>query len=191
MSARRAVRGQHLRGRAGAVAGLAAVTVLAGCGAADPKPGPEVAGGNAGVDERVDDAVKVLDVELEFPLDGSYRPGDDARLHLAISNTGEDADELVEVTGPDFADVVDGTPADGLGIDVPANDTVHVGAEDEPSLVLVDLDRELHSSESVEVTFLFADAGSVTVAAVVAARGQTPAPTYDFPDPDEDPSDAG
>jgi copper(I)-binding protein len=38
------------------------------------------------------------------------------------------------------------------------------------------------------VTLHFEDAGSVAVEAVVAAEGQTPAPTYDFPDPADDPT---
>jgi periplasmic copper chaperone A len=173
-----------------ALTGFIAIA-LAGCGAGDPKPGPEVAGGNAGVDERVSAEVKVLDVELEYPLDGAYEPGGSARLYLAISNTGENSDVLTEVRGPDFASAVDGTPADGLAIDVPGNDTVHVGAEDEPSITLVDLEQQLRSSESIPVTFRFEHAGAVTVQAVVAAEGQTPSATVDFPDPDEDPSGEG
>jgi len=171
-----------------AAAALVGTVVLAGCGEGDPKPGPEVAGGNAGVDERVTQDLKVLDVELEYPLDHVYEPGEDASLYLAIANTGLRPDTLVEVTGPDFASAVDGTPADGLSVHVPANDTVYVGAEGEPELTLVDLRRRLRSSESIEVTLRFASAGEVTVQAVVAAEGQRPSADVDFPDPDEDPS---
>jgi hypothetical protein len=38
---------------------------------------------------------------------------------------------------------------------VPGSDTVFVGAEDEPTLTLVDLGRSLRSSESLPVTFVF------------------------------------
>ena len=51
----------------------------------------------------------------------------------------------------------------------------------------MNLGRTLRSSESIPVTFRFDD-GEVTVEAVVAAEGQTPSRSNDFPDPDEDPS---
>ena len=168
-----------------ATAALAAVTLTA-CGAGDPKPGPEVAGGNAGVDEQVVSDIKVLDVEVEYPLDGRYEPGDDARLYLAVSNTGAEPDALVAVTGPDFAESRAG--GTGLPIPVPKQDTVYIGAEGEPTLTLTDLERALRSSQSIPVTLRFEEAGPVTVEAVVAAEGQAPTPTYDFPDPAEDPS---
>src|SRR4051794_25373499 len=102
------------RWRTVATAALAILT-LTSCGAGDPKPGPEVAGGNAGVDEQVGRGIKVLDVELEYPLDGRYEQGEDARLYLAVSNTGEEPDALVEVTGPDFA----GARVSGSGLPIP------------------------------------------------------------------------
>jgi hypothetical protein len=71
---------------------------------------------------------------------------------------------------------------------VPASDNVHVGAEGEPALTLLSLDRSLRSSRSIPVTFTFQRAGEVTVDAMVAAEGQDPMPTFDFPDPDEDPT---
>ena len=171
-----------------AILGTAAMVALTltGCGGDDPKPGPEVAGGNAGVDEQVGSGIKVLDVELEYPLDGRYEPGEDARLYLAVSNIGEDPDALVAVTGQDFAGVrVDGAD---LPLAVPEKDTLYIGAEGEPMITLTDLQRALRSSQSIHVTLRFENAGPVTVEAVVAAEGQTPTPTYDFPDPAEDPS---
>lgn len=41
---------------------------------------------------------------------------------------------------------------------------------------------------SVSVTFVFEQAGPVTVPAVVPAEGQTPSVPFGFPDPAEDPS---
>ena len=52
-------------------------------------------------------------------------------------------------------------------------------------MVLEDLGTKLRSSQSIPVTFLFEEAGKVTVDAVVAAEGQTPAPPFDFADPAE------
>ncbi len=171
-----------------AATAVATAVLLAGCGGEDPKPGPEVAGGNAGVDEQVGSGVKVLDVELEFPLDGSYEDGEDARLYLAISNTGQSSDDLVAVTGPDFAEARVTGGMEEFPLTVDANDTMYVGAEGEPAITLLNVDGPLRSSQSIPVTLRFEDAGTVTVDAVVAAEGQTPRPTYDFPDPAEDPS---
>jgi copper(I)-binding protein len=168
----------------------AGLLALAGCGGGDPKPGPEVAGGNAGVDETVGADLKVLDVEIEYPADGHYEVGDDASLYLAISNTGASPDTLVDVTGPGFADVHDGNARD-VSIPVPGNDTVFVGAENEPALTLVDLARPLRSSESVPVTLVFDRAGAVTVQAVVDAEGQQPLSDVDFGDPAEGPAGRG
>lgn len=71
---------------------------------------------------------------------------------------------------------------------MPANDNVYVGAEGAPAVVLEDLSTSLRSSQSIPVTFVFEDAGEVTVDAVVAAEGPTPAAPFDFPDPAEDPT---
>lgn len=168
---------------------LATVLPLAACTSDQPlaEPGAEVPGGAVGPDEPVDEDVTVLQVQLEYPLDGRYEAGEDARLFFAIANTGSEPDTLVEVTGPDFAEA---TTADGgaVAIEVPGNDNVYVGAEGEPAVVLVDLSRSLRSSQSIPVTLVFDEAGSVTVDAPVAAEGQNPTPTFDFPDPAEDPS---
>jgi periplasmic copper chaperone A len=172
---------------------LAAAVTLTGCGSDAPTQTPqaEVAGGAIGPDEAVSEDVKVLAVQLEYPLDGVYEVGEDASLYLGISNTGPEPDVLVDVTGPDFADARTTGAGDGdsLAVEVPADDNVYVGAEGEPALTLVDLGRTLRSSQSIPVTFTFQRAGTVTVDAMVAAEGQDPVPTFDFPDPAEDPTE--
>ncbi len=150
-------------------------------------PGAEVRGGAVGPDVDVTDDLGLRQVQLAWPADGVYTPGEDARLYLAITNTGNRPLELVDVRGPDFGNAaltVDGEPS---GISVDQDDNVYVGAEGAPSILLEDLDRSLRSSQSIPVTFEFEDAGTVTVDAVVAAQGQEPRP-FDFPDPAEDPS---
>ena len=77
---------------------------------------------------------------------------------------------------------------DDLAIEVPGNDNVYIGAEGEPALVLTGLSRSLRSSQSIPVTFVFDEAGEVSLDVPVAAEGQNPTPTYDFPDPAEDPT---
>jgi copper(I)-binding protein len=170
--------------------------LLTGCGAEDPTmtPQAEVPGGAVGPDAPVSDEVTLLQVQLEFPLDGLYEEGEDARLFLGIANTGTETDTLIDVSGPDFAGAVSGRPGTtgasaGVDIEVPAQDNVYVGAEGEPFLTLLDLERPLRSSQSIPVTFTFERAGEVTIDAMVAAAGQDPVPTYDFPDPAEDPTD--
>ena len=164
---------------------------LTACGSDAPfaQPGAEVRGGAIGPDTAVTEDLSLLQVQIEYPLDGEYDEGEDARLFFAVANTGERPDTLVDVTGPDFTDArTDG--GEDVAIPVPEDDNVHVGAEDEPAVVLEDLQRSLRSSQSIPVTFVFEEAGAVTLDAMVAAEGQDPAPPVDFADPDEDPTDA-
>lgn len=181
-------------GRLAAGAAVAATVLLgvAGCSDEAPleTPGGEVKGGAVGPDERVSEEISLLQVQLEYPLDGVYEEGEDARLYLGIANTGTEPDTLVDVSGPDFADARTSDAGDGedLAIEVAADDNVYVGAEGEPAILLVDLERSLRSSQSIPVTFTFERAGEVTIDAMVAAEGQDPVPTYDFPEPAEDPS---
>jgi copper(I)-binding protein len=168
------------------------VLAVAGCSPDAPLdvPGEEVRGGAVGPDVEVSEDVKLLQVQLEYPLDGVYEVGEDARLFLAIANTGSVPDTLVDVSGPDFAGAQISGAGDGGDVDVVVqpDDNAYIGAEDEPVIILVDLQEELRSSESIPVTFSFERAGEVTVEAMVAAEGQDPVPTYDFPDPAEDPT---
>ncbi|MFQ1002792.1 hypothetical protein [Modestobacter sp. SSW1-42] len=159
------------------------------CGEEGPlaTPQAEVPGGAVGPDAPVGADLDLLQVQLEYPLDGLYEVGEDARLFLGIANVGTTAATLVDVSGPDFADARAGSGED-VTLTVEPDDNVYVGAEGMPSIVLEDLRTELRSSQSIPVTFTFADAGEVTVQAMVAAEGQDPVPTYDFPDPAEDPT---
>ena len=164
---------------------LAASLVLAACAQDQPMAdeGSEVPGGAVGPDLAVTEDLKLLQVQLEFPLDGVYDAGEDARLFLAISNTANVPGALADVRGPDFGNaalLADG--AEGT-IPVPENDNVYVGAEGAPSILLENLQRSLHSSQSIPVTFVFEDAREVTVDVPVAAEGQNPTPPFDFPDP--------
>jgi periplasmic copper chaperone A len=170
------------------VVGAAVATALAataGCG--DERPDVDDTGA-IGPDEIVDESIKVLQVQLEYPLDGIYDEGEDARLFLGIANDGTQEDDLLDVRGPDFTDAAITEAGEPAVIRVPANDNVYVGAEGAPSILLEDLQTSLRSSESIPVTFVFEEAGEVTVEAVVAAEGQTASAPFDFPDPAEDPT---
>lgn len=168
-----------------ALAAALAALSLAGCG--DELPDVDESGA-VGPDEPVSESITVLQVQLEYPLDGVYEVGEEASLFAGIANDGGTEDDLLDVRGPDFTDAVltvDGQPAP---VPVPPNDNVYVGAEGAPSITLVGLQEQLRSSESIPVTFVFEEAGEVTVDAVVAAEGQTPAAPFDFPDPADDPT---
>jgi hypothetical protein len=173
---------------------LAAVAATAlgvsGCGEDAPlnTPGAEVQGGAIGPDAPVNEDVTLLQVQLEYPLDGMYEVGEDARLFLGIANTGTTAVTLTDVSGPDFATATVPGGSGDLALTVEPNDNLYVGAEGKPVIVLEDLQTQLGSSESIPVTFTFERAGEVTVDAMVSAERQDPLPTYDFPDPAEDPS---
>ena len=181
-----------------AVAGCAVLAVGACGGPEEDAPledrGFEVEGGAVGPDVRVDDDLGLQQVQLEYPLDGVYDEGEDARLFFAITNTGTDPAALVDISGPDFGGVrVETRDGTGLPLQVDANDNLYIGAEGPPNVTLLDLDRSLRSSQSTPVTFTFADAGEVTIDVPVSAEGQNPIPPYDFPndDPDQDPTEDG
>ena len=176
-----------------------ATLLLAGCSANELEedapaedPGTEVDGGAIGPDTRVDDDVSLLQVQLEYPLDGVYEVGEDARLFMAVSNTGGDPVTLTDISGPDFGGVrVTTEEGTGLPLTVDPQDNLYVGAEGPPEVVLLDLGQELRSSQSIPVTFTFAEAGEVTIEVPVSAEGQDPTNPFDFPDddPDQDPTE--
>lgn len=176
-----------------------ATLLLAGCSANELEedapaedPGTEVDGGAIGPDTRVNDDVSLLQVQLEYPLDGVYEVGEDARLFMAVSNTGGDPVTLTDISGPDFGGVAVTTEeGTGLPLTVDPQDNLYVGAEGPPEVVLLDLGQELRSSQSIPVTFTFAQAGEVTIEVPVSAEGQDPTNPFDFPDddPDQDPTE--
>ncbi|MCF6746431.1 copper chaperone PCu(A)C [Blastococcus sp. KM273128] len=158
---------------------FAAALPLAACGtvaeeeeSANPieEFGTEVDGGNPGPDEAVTEDIKITALGLEYPDDGLWQEGDDVLLYAAIANTGTTGDQLVEVTSDAFADAtltaLDGTEG---AIDVPEEDNVYLEPDGPPSVLLTGLATELRSSESVPVTFVFEQAGEVTMEAPVVS----------------------
>ena len=148
-------------------------------------------GGAVGPDVVVTEDLKLLQVQLEYPRDGVYEEGEDARLVFGIANTGTEPAALADISGSDFAGVqAERSDGQGLPLQVDANDNLYVGAEGPPNVTLLDLEQSLHSSQSIAVTFTFAEAGEVTVDVMVSAEGQTPTPPFDFPDEgsDQDPT---
>ena len=170
---------------------LGATLALAACGVDDEEEsanpieeiGAEVDGGNAGPDESVTEEVTLADVELPYPAEGVWSAGEDVPLSFALTNTGRDPVALESITGEDFADALIATADDAAALEVAGDDNLYVGAEGPPSVLLLDVDLDLRSSQSIPVTFTFEDGQEVTVDAVVAAATGT-----DVPEQDEDPT---
>jgi periplasmic copper chaperone A len=175
----------RVKTRGGLVAAVLAVAIVTG-GCGDETPDVDDRGA-VGPDEAASEEIELLQVQLEYPLDGVYEEGEDARLFLAIANSGTVEDDLIDVRSPECTDAALTVDGRAGGIPVPAGETVHVGAEGSPSIVLQDLQTSLRSSESIPVTFVFEEAGEVTVDAMVSAEGQTPIPPFDLPDSLDDP----
>ncbi|WP_040339644.1 copper chaperone PCu(A)C [Candidatus Blastococcus massiliensis] len=145
---------------------LTSVVVLGGCGEDEEPAGP----GGPGVAASVGD-MELRNVRLDNPPDGIYEIGSAALLGVAMVNSGDEDDELVGVSGPDFTGtVVDEDPASSdPGISIPEGETVFTDGPDGPVLVIVGLDETLRTAESLEITFTFQEAGEVTVDAPVSA----------------------
>jgi periplasmic copper chaperone A len=175
--------------RALAAAALAAMLPLTACGTEDDPPlqtpGDEVQGGNAGADEAVTEDLKITALMLDYPADGQWEEGEDVKLYAAITNTGTTAAQLVDVTGEDFADaeLASADGADGA-IEVPEEDNVYLEPEGPPNVILQDLQTSLRSGQSIPVTFVFEEAGEVTLTATVSS---SPPGQGDFDAP-EDPT---
>lgn len=148
-------------------------------------PGDEVIGGNPGPDEAVTEDIKITALQLAYPDDGLWEEGAEVPLYAAIANTGVTGDRLVDVVGEDFADA-ELLAADGAAgaIEVAEDDNVYLEPEGPPSVVLTGLDTTLRSSQSIPVTFVFEEAGEVTLEAPVAS---SPPGQGDFTAP-EDPT---
>ncbi len=117
-------------------------------------------------------------VEFEFPRGGTYDEGDDAELRMAVVNSGQQDDTLVEVDGEGFGDVeIDagrgggGSSGGSSEIDIPAQTAVYIDG-DELGVTLTDLAEPLTTGQSLELTFTFEDAGEVTVPVTVSSADE-------------------
>lgn len=152
---------------------LAAALPLAACTEEEPLsvPGDEVIGGNAGPDEIVTEDLTITAAQLAFPEDGLWEEGETVPLYAAIANTARTSDRLVDVRGEDFDDAVlvgqDGTEG---AIEVQEDDNVYLEPAGEPSVLLVDLSTSLRSGQLIPVTFVFEEAGEVTLDVPVSAE---------------------
>jgi copper(I)-binding protein len=157
--------------RTSAAVVLAATLPLAACSQDNPvaDEGTEVVGGNAAPDEAATEDITITGVQLAFPEDGVWENGEEVPLYAAIANSGRTGDRLVDVRGEDFDDArlvgQDGTEG---AIEVREDDNLYLEPAGEPSVLLLGLGTSLRSSQSIPVTFVFEEAGEVTLEAPVA-----------------------
>ncbi|GAB3357835.1 copper chaperone PCu(A)C [Modestobacter lapidis] len=127
----------------------------------------------------------IRDAQLAYPPSGEHAAGSDPRLIVAVSNTGQEDDTLLDITGEGFASAElvgsaatpapAGTPAStGLDIPIPAGSTVFIGGEG-PAVALTDLDEPLTVGQALDVTMSFEEAGDIEVSVLVDT------PTRDLP----------
>ncbi|CAN5766971.1 hypothetical protein BH18ACT7_BH18ACT7_01940 [soil metagenome] len=169
------------------LAPVAAVLVLAtGCAAG------QVTGTNTqlstvdGTGVNVGD-IALRDITFEYPDGGLYESGDSARLlFTAVNRNPLEPDALVDVTSPAFEGDLDSD--EGVPIELPARVDVSFQG-DGAVLELTDLAEELRTSVAVDVTFVFENAGEVTVQVPVAVPleyEQADAEPFDFHEEPED-----
>jgi copper(I)-binding protein len=160
------------------------------------KVGPEVQVGD----------LTLRGIQLAYPTNGSYAPGDDAELQMSMVNSGSEDDALVGIKGTGFAEVrvtgaasgtVVASPSAGatttpppapattsggaraVDITIPSNSSVFLG-ENAPTITLVALGQPLTPAQTLDLTFTFQKAGNVTVAVPVAVPASNVPQTSSF-----------
>jgi copper(I)-binding protein len=126
----------------------------------------------------------VREARLAYPTNGLYPAGSDARLIVAISNSGPEDDILLDITGAGFASAelagsaatpsTGGATSGGLNVPIPAESNVFVGG-DGPAIVLTGLEEPLTTGHGLDVTMSFQRAGDIEVRVLVGS------PTRDLP----------
>ncbi|MGY2079192.1 copper chaperone PCu(A)C [Modestobacter sp. SYSU DS0657] len=113
-------------------------------------------------------------LNLAYPPGGTYSSGSDARLVGAIASSGNTEDTLVSIEGDAFdgvevadpsaaAPAADASGSDELDLTVPAQGILFLTSGDGPTITLTGLDDELGVGQHIDVTFVFEEAGEVTV----------------------------
>ncbi len=181
-------------GRSGSLARLRSVIVAASAGAllaACGSPQEVIQSGTTGTNARVGD-VLLRNVHLESPPQAGYPPGSDPRVVLTLVNQGPRPDTLRRVDTPAarHVEIRWDRDCDGMAerlprLRLPARiDTTSPPSAPGPTdsgyfLRLVDLTHKVLGGATVPLTFVFDDAGTVTVDTKVDLPGAAgdPGPT--------------
>ncbi|SDO93261.1 Protein of unknown function [Klenkia soli] len=116
--------------------------------------------------------------DTAYPESGAYERGGDARLEVAIGNSGDADDELLDISGPGFDSYEVSRPIGSeaevtdSGFTVPAGQNVYLGEDADVIVVLQGLTEALTPAQALEVTFTFRDAGEVTVPVLVGTPSE-------------------
>jgi copper(I)-binding protein len=119
--------------------------------------------------DGIDTVVHGIQIEDAFVLgaaNGSLPTGQSAGVFLAFYNNGSSHDRLIGVTAPGVASSVQ-IPTGGVGL--PIQQAVYL-TRSKPMIVLTGLLRPLAAGTTVNVTFSFQNAGSVTLDLPVLQR---------------------
>jgi copper(I)-binding protein len=153
---------------------LAALALIAsvGCGAGQEAQTADQITGTGGAYGQTGE-ISVLDAQLVFdgPIAGDevYRPGADAPLQLTIVNAGAAEDRLIEVRGPVATSArVTGDPRIPGGQALTAGYVEPVASVETRNaraieITLVGLTEPVRAGLTYPVTFIFEDAGSLTL----------------------------
>ena len=128
------------------------------------------------------------DIRIVYPSGGTYAEGSTAELVLVVTNQGLTEDNLIDVTGEFFdsanlpSDDPSPTPSDdpsstpsgdepaqaNVEAPIPAEGILQFGTSESPSIELVNLTEKISVAEVFVITFVFEQAGEVTVEVPVA-----------------------
>jgi copper(I)-binding protein len=170
--------------------GFATIGLLAvaGCGEG-PRPNDDL--GTLGDNGR-SGQVQVLNVHLQPPADDRYTAGDDVVVRFTMVNNGDEVDRLTGVSAADAREAVlhwdagcDGTAEPVSDIPLPGGTTgFDVGPPEERRhkpyyVTLRDITELTIAGTTTDMTFTFAEAGEITVDAMVAIDRPRPT-TFEY-----------
>lgn len=168
-------------------AALATTACAAGQQASTADERPTIDGTEGSVGQ-----INLRGLVVEAPSSGSvsYPVGSDVAVKLVIVNNARQADQLKSITSPAFsdwgafattaqADQVAANPSSATSLPTPSR-SVKIASgmrkswgtpEAKGSLLLLNSTRVLHPGTTIQMTFGFAKAGSVTLAVPIALSG--------------------
>ncbi len=152
----------------------AAAGALTGCGTSlDAQTYQERS--NAEAENRAVGTLAIRGVYVEAPeTDEGYAVGDDATVHITVTNAGAEADPLLSVTSSAAEQVVVLAGGRERGMVVPPQGSTG----DFVTFELRGLSRPLRPGEYVDLTLRFAINGEVELLVPVQTTGETDRPIY-------------
>ena len=119
--------------------------------------------------------LQLRNIAVEAPrTDEGYEVGDDVTVIVTVTNRGDEDDRLIEVTSSAAREVAVLAGGSERDMVVPAGGSTANAV----TLELRGLTRPLRPAEYVDLTFRFADNGTVEVLAPVDVTGKTDRPVY-------------